>query len=219
MRSSYTQLGSLQIRASTKSERFEIVHTTMSGLIVERAFNVIVVGNGLEAQELAKGSERLDFRKFGGKHIGLELQQLQFDFEQVPFAHIARFEAELTDIDGFLKAVEILLGEIEGGLREQNVDELLRKVKGELALVVRHLSARYGGRVFRGLIAALAIPTAFAAVPDAGIELRLVFQIARVELTGIEEGEKLRIPGQSGIRTEISGDFLRLILKNGRLCS
>src|SRR5271157_2141663 len=217
MSSGHAQLGSQQIGASTKGQRFEIVHVSMNGLVVERSLDVVVIGNRFEPKLLAKSSKRLDFGEFGRKYIRLELQQLQFDLEQVPFAHVAGFEAGLTDFDGLLKAVVVLLGEVECGLREQNVDELLGKVEGELALVVSHLSARHGGRVFRGLIAALALPATLEEVTDADVELRLVLQIARVELAGIEEGEKLRIPRQCGIGAEIRCDFLGLILKNGRL--
>jgi len=41
-------------------------------------------------------------------------------------------QADFTDVDRFLKAVEVLLGESKW-IREQNVDELLGDVKSQLA--------------------------------------------------------------------------------------
>lgn len=189
----------------------------MDGLIIERTFHVVIVGNGFEPEKLAKSGKRLDFGEPGCENVRLELQQLQFDFEEIPFAHIAGLEAGVTDINGLLKTVVVLLGKIKGGLREQNVDELRGEIEGELTLVVRHLSARYGGRVFRGLQTMLALPATFEEIADADVELRLVRQIVRIELARIEERKKLRIPGQDGIGAKIGGNFLRLILKYGRL--
>src|SRR5208337_4562990 len=100
MSSGHAQLGSQQIGASTKGQRFEIVHVSVNGLVVERSLDVIVIRNGFEPKLLAKSGKRLDLGELGGKNVCLELQQLQFDLEQVPFAHVAGFEAGLTDLDG-----------------------------------------------------------------------------------------------------------------------
>ena len=97
---------SLQIRARAKGQRFQIVETGVNGLVVQRALNIIIIGHGFEPEELAESGKRLDFREPGCKHVRLELQQLQFDFEQVSFAHGAGFKAGLTDIKRLLKAVE-----------------------------------------------------------------------------------------------------------------
>src|SRR5580700_11669783 len=150
-------MGSLEIRARAKGQRLQIVETCVNRLVVERALNVIIVGYGFEPEELAERGKRLHFGEPGSKNVRLKLQQLQFDFEQVPFAHVAGFKARLADINRLLKAVVVLLGEIERGLREQNVDELLGEIEGELTLIVGHLSPRDGGLIFSGLQAMLAL--------------------------------------------------------------
>src|SRR5580704_6106010 len=216
MSSGYAQLGSLEIRARAKGQRLQIVETGVNRLVVERALNVIIVGDRFEPQELAERGKRLDFREPGSKNVRLELQQLQFDFEQVPFAHVAGFKAGLADINRLLKAVVVLLGEIEGGLREQNVDELLGDIKSELALVVGHLSTSNGGLIFSGLQAMLTLSAALEKVTNAQVELRLVFEVIRGKVAGLEKGKELRIPRQRGIRAKIGGDFLGLILQDGR---
>ena len=67
----------------------------------------------------------------GAGDVALKLQELQSDLEIVAFAHVAGFKARFADADGFLEAVKILLREIERGLGEKDVHELLRDVKGK----------------------------------------------------------------------------------------
>jgi len=144
------------------------------------------------------------------------LQKLEFDLEEIAFAHVPGLVARTADIDGFLEAVEILPGKIERGLCKQGGDELRRDIEGELAFVVSHLRAGDGRLVFGGLQTMLAFFPAFKRVADAQIKLSIVFQIVRVELAGIEKREELRIPGNGGIGAEVGGGFLGLILQDGR---
>ncbi len=75
----------------------------------------------------------------GSGNIGLKLQELQFDFEEVAFADGAGLEASFADTDGVLKTVQILLGELQSGFGEKGVNELLRDVKDQSALGIGNL--------------------------------------------------------------------------------
>src|SRR5580700_7088966 len=109
--------------------------------------------------------------------MNLELQHLELDLEKVAFAHVAGFVAQLADVDSFLKAVEVLLGEIDGGLREKDGDELLRNVEDQLALVVSNGGGGGSGLILGGLQAVLALRAAFEGVAGAEVKLRLVIDI------------------------------------------
>ena len=153
--------------AATRSGReceaktFKSVRVAVHRLIVEIAGDVVIVGNGFETEELAKAGERLNASELGGGDVGLKLQELQLDFQEVAFAHVAGVKADVADVHGFLEAVEILLGEIERGFGEKHVDELLGDVEGQLALGIGHLRANDGGGVLRGVQTVLAFFAAF----------------------------------------------------------
>src|SRR5271170_5345527 len=205
----------LQIGARLKSPQFQVVEAGVDRRVVKITFHVKIFRHGFKTDFLPQSGEGLNLREVGGEDVALELQQLEFDLEQVAFAHVTGFEAGVADFDGLLKAVVILLGEFDGGLCEQNVDELLRDIEGELALAVGDLRARYGGRIFRGLEAVLTFFAAFEKVANADVELRIVLEVVRREVAGLKNGDELRVPGDNGIGAEVCGDFLGLILKNG----
>src|SRR5579859_2295626 len=61
----------------------------------------------------------------------------------------------------------------------------------------------------------LALLAALESVAQTQIELRAVADIRRVELVEVEEREELCIPGKRGIRPQVGGNLLGLILQNG----
>ena len=187
----------------------------MHGLVVEFAFNIVIVGNGLESEELPEAGESLNFGEFSGEKIVLKLQHLQLDLEEVALAHVAGFITRLADVHSPLEAIEILLGKIDGGLREEDSDELLGKIEDELAFIVSHCKTRSGGLVLCGLQAMLALLAELEGVAEAQVKLRLVVKVIGAELTGLENGEELCVPGKNGVRAEIGSRFLGLILQDG----
>src|ERR1700733_14934505 len=61
----------------------------------------------------------------------------------------------------------------------------------------------------------LALLASFESVAKAEVELRAVADVVGIELVQIEEGEKLCVPGKGGVRAQVGGDFLGLILHDG----
>ena len=113
----------------------------------------------------------------------------------------------------FLETVKSA-GQTAGGLGENNTDELLRDVEGQLALGIGDLRANDGGGILRGPQAMLAFFAAFKKVADTGIELGAVVQIIVVEVARIEDGEKLRVPSQHRVGAKVGGDLHGLALQN-----
>ena len=62
--------------------------------------------------------KRLHFRELRLRSVGLKLQQLEIDLQVVVFADVAGSVALLADIHGVLKALQVLLGQIERGFGE-----------------------------------------------------------------------------------------------------
>jgi hypothetical protein len=143
------------------------------------------------------------------------LQELELDFEEVAFAHVSGFVAGFADVDGLLEAVEVLLGKIDGGLGEDDADELLGDAKDDQALVIGNLRACDGGLILGRLEAVLALPAALEEIADAQIELGLVVDVIGSELARLEDRQELGVPGKHRIGTEIGGDFLRLVFQDG----
>ncbi len=145
----------------------------------------------------------------------MKLQKLEFDLEEVAFAHIAGFVALFADIDGLLKAFEVLLGEVDRGLGEDDVYELLGDVEDELTFVIGNRRTRDRSLIFGGLKAVLAFFAALEGVADAKIELGLVVDVICGEFAGLKDGEELSVPGEDRVGTEIGGRFERLVLEDG----
>src|ERR1700744_4604694 len=110
----------LKVRTGAQSQRFEIVEACVNGLVIEVAYDIEIIRNGFKTNRLAQSGDRLHLRKPGGEDIALKLEKLELDLEQIPFAHVSGFEAGLADFHRLLKAVVILLCEVESGLREQD---------------------------------------------------------------------------------------------------
>jgi hypothetical protein len=182
--------------------------------IFELAFHVVIIGNRLESQDLAQCGEGLDLGKLCAQHVVLELQHLQRDLEQVALADGARFVPRFADVHGLLEALQILLGEIAGGLGENRGDKLLPDVEGKRAFVVGDGGARGRGHVPGGPQAMLALPADLEGVAKTEIELRLAVKVIGGELIRLKNGEELSVPGKHGIGTEIGGGFERLRFEN-----
>ena len=67
MGSGYAQVRSLKIGAHPQNQGFQIVDTSMNWGVVERALNIVIIGNGFETEELAKTGKSLDFESFAAK--------------------------------------------------------------------------------------------------------------------------------------------------------
>src|SRR5208337_9788 len=144
-----------------------------------------------------------------------KLQQLEFDLQEIAFAQVADVESLFTDVHGLLEAVQILLRELQGRFRQQNINELLTDVEDKLSLTVGDLRAHHGGLILRGLKAVLALLAALEQVAQAGIELRLLVNVVRAELVGLEDRKKLGIEAKRGIGTKVRRDFFRQALLDG----
>src|SRR5262249_11413973 len=167
------------------------LHVTANCLVRKLSVANVTIRYGIKTQQLAKRRERLNFCELRGGNICLKLQKLQFDFQKVAFAHVADFEAFFADVDGLLKAVEILLSESQRRLRKQCGNELLGDVENQLALAVGRLVTHDSRLVAGRLEAMLTLFAALEKIANAQVELRLIGEIVRVELVRMEEREEL----------------------------
>ena len=120
----------------------------------------------------------------------------------------------MADIYRLLEALQVLVRKIKRRVRENRVDELLRDIEDQRALIVVHRRTRYRGLIFCGRQPMLAFLSALEEVANAQIKLGLIFEIGRVEFARSENGEELRVPGDRGIGTQVRGDFLGLVLQD-----
>lgn len=74
----------------------------------------------------------------------------------------------------FSETVKVLLGELESGFGEEDVDELLGYVENELTLGVSNLGTDHGGGVLRGGKTVLALFAAFEKIAETSVELSSV---------------------------------------------
>ena len=146
------------------------------------------------------------------RDIGLELQQLELDFQVVVFADIARFVSRFADVDRVLEALQVFLGQCERRFRQLNADELRGGLEGDRALVIGHLRARDRGLVLRRLEAVLALPSALEEIAETEVKLGRVIEVAGVELAGLKDRKKLRVAQQHRVRPQVRGNLLGLAL-------
>jgi len=116
------------------------------------------------------------------------LQQLKVDLQIVFLADPAGFELKFADFHGLLKALQVLLREIDRRFRQLDIDEQRGHLIRQGALVVRDQRARLGCHIFRGLIAARALPAPLDQVGKAEISFGIVMQIIGIGRTGIQAG-------------------------------
>ena len=91
---------------------------------------------------------------------------------------------------------------------------MLPDVEGERAFGVGDLGDGHRGLILGGLQTALPLAAAFKQISEAEVELLALVQIVGGEVIGLKDRDELRIPDQSRVRTQVGGDFLRLILQN-----
>ena len=82
-------------------------------MVRQIADHVIVGRHRIVAQQLPQAYKCLHSCQTGRGHVGLELQKLQLDLKIVAFADISRLQLCIADIDGLLKALEILKRELK----------------------------------------------------------------------------------------------------------
>jgi hypothetical protein len=114
-----------------------------------------------------------------------------------------------------LEAGEVLLRQIDHGLRQQRGHELLGDVKRQGTLVIGYLRTRNCRLILRRLKPVLAFLPALDRVADAQVELGLGVEIGQRELRRVKEWDELGVPGESRIRPQVRSNFLGLVLKNG----
>ena len=100
------------------------------------------------------------------------MQQLYLDHQVVVLADAAGFELEFADIHGLLKALQILLREIDRRFRQLDIDEQRGHLIRQPALVVRDQRTRLGRYIFGRLVTGLALMAALDQVAEADIALR-----------------------------------------------
>src|SRR5262249_24359091 len=149
---------------------------------------------GFKSEKLAQTRQGLNLCELRRRQIALKLEQLQFDLQQVAFAHVTGLVARFADVDRFLKAVRVLLRQIERRLRQQHRNELLARVEDQRSFVVRNGRPRYRGLVLRRLQPVLAFFSSLDEIADADVELRLILEIVGAELTRAEQRKELRVP-------------------------
>ena len=88
----------------------------------------------------------------------------------------------LADVDGLLKAFQILGRESQRRFRQQNADELLAHVECQGPLGIGDLGAGDGGLIAGRLQAPLPLVAAFEEVADPNIELLGFVQIVPGEI-------------------------------------
>ena len=108
-----------QVGPVDRRQRFQAAHVRVHGLVIEGALNVVVIGNGFESEQLAKSRQGLQLGQFCSRNVGLELQKLELDFQEIAFAHVADAKAFVADVHGFLEAVQIQLRKFQRGFRQQ----------------------------------------------------------------------------------------------------
>ena len=140
---------------------------------------------------------------------------MQLDLYGIAFADRAGAGLRIAQVNRLLETGEVLLRQVDHGLRQQHGHELLGDVESECPLVIGHLRARDRGLILRRLQPVLALLAALEGVADAQVELGAVVDVRPIELVEVEEREELRIPGERGIRPQVGGNFLGLVLTNG----
>ncbi len=132
-------------------------------------------------------------RNAGGGHVGLELQRLQLDLQQIDLAHGAGFVLFLADAYRVLIALQKLHRKIKIRLGQQSGHKLLRRVGDGGAFQVQRLRGRNGSRVLGSLQAVLPLLSALEQIPDAQIELRRVVDVVGRKQVGAEDRKILRV--------------------------
>ena len=83
----------------------------------------------------------------------------------------------LADVDGVLKALQVLLRQFERRFGELHVVKQRGDLKRKTAPVIRHQRARLGRDIFLRLQAVMALPATFNQVAEADVAFCIVVQI------------------------------------------
>ncbi len=127
---------------------------------------------------------------------------MKVDALEVGAGDIAGVEAGLAEADGLAVVVEVLLGDSEGLLGDEQIGKRLANVEDELTLLVTKLAlGDIGGR--GGDVETPA--TLLAALEEPGDVGGVVVGVA----VGVDlgEGDALSVEGQGGVLAETSGDL------------
>ena len=102
---------------------------------------------------------------------------MKLDFQQVAAAHRAGIERRLADVHGLLETRQILLCQIQLGLREHGVNELRRDVERQRPRVVIHRRRSHGRLVLGRLQTVLPLLAPLEQVADTQVELGAVVHV------------------------------------------
>lgn len=97
-------------------------------------------------------------------------------------------------------SLQVFEGELKGGLRQQDADELLPHVERQGSFRVADLSACDRRLIASGLQAPLPLAPAFEEVPDPDVKLLSLVQIFPGKILRTEEGHELGVSSKSRIR-------------------
>jgi hypothetical protein len=164
-------LGRLKIGPQLKRPSFKVEQVQTHGSIREAADGLEIGWKRVIPGQLAQTISGLHQGHLSGGNVSLELEQLQLRLQEITFADTPRLVLILADCNGILETLEVLVGELQRGLGQQNLDELLRHVVGQRALGVAHLRDRDGRLVARRPHARLPLVTPFNGVGDAYVKL------------------------------------------------
>jgi len=160
----------------------------------------------------------LNPRQLRRGYVGLKLQHLQLDLEQIALAYVASVVTGFSDIYRVLKALEILHREFKGRFCKLHVDKAGGHAEGQTALIVSDQRTRLGGQVSSGLQAVLPLFAPFKQVADAQVELGHVVEVVRAELAWLEDRQELPIAQNYRIGAQIRGRFLRwMVVRAARM--
>ena len=153
------------------------------------------------------------------RHVRLELQQLNLDFQEIHFADVARLVAAFADVHRVLKAFQVLRGEIDRGFGHLHVDVLRSHKKNQAAFVIDHGEPRLLRHVARRLQTMLPLAAALEQIAEPHVKLRRRVDVVRAELVRLKDGQKLRVARQHWIRPQVRRNFFGLVLlHHGALC-
>ena len=162
-----SQAGRLQVRPVCQGLCLKVIQVALHCLVVERPGHVIVRADRFISQQLPQVGQSLHPGEFRRGDIGLELEQLQLHLQQIVLAYVPCLISLLADGHCVLKALEVLLRQLQSRFGEFNIDEQSRYVEAEAALVVSDLGACHGGNILGCLQAVLPLLATLKQVADA----------------------------------------------------
>ncbi len=177
VRSGHALLGRAQVRAILQGFQLQVIEIDLHRLVFKRADNVVIRRHRLVSQQLPQVRQRLDSSQLGLFFVAFELQQLQLDHQIVVLTEAAGLVLSLADVNGLLKALQILLGKLERRFGKLGTVKQGSNLKRKTAPVIRHQRFCLGGDVLLRLQAVMALSATFNQIAEADVAFGVVVQI------------------------------------------